>query len=314
MAWIGHSSGRSLPRCQAETVSHCSVRASAPPCLARSFLAWRPKSASLFCLLGQKHLGEDADQVLLDGPVLFVQVVELFLGGGLGAPDAAQQHLDQLVTAAHPGLAQQGEQQGVPPAWLGDVEDVAHFERRRLGGELPQLGMRDALQQRIGIDQPVHPPEAVGPERDCLGRCRSGRLLHAVEAGRNAVREFGKKAVQHCRALRREARRDAAVKAPVDFSAEPAHQPVEGAERRQIGGGRLQSLDRPADEVGRVAHGFGRAKDDAGHYLLGCDAIGRNRKVGPHRGLVAVERLREPHLVRPCGLRAIFWMAILGEV
>ena len=52
----------------------------------------------------------------------------------------------QLVTAAHPGLAQQGEQQGVPLAGLGDVEEVAHLQRRGLGGELAQRGVGDALQ------------------------------------------------------------------------------------------------------------------------------------------------------------------------
>jgi len=69
--------------------------------------------------------------------------------------------------------------------------------------------------------------------------------------------------------------------------------PPFGSTDRLDATGRLQSLDRPVDEVGRVAHGFGRAKDDAGHHLLGCGAVSRNRKVGPHGDLVAVERLRQ---------------------
>ena len=104
-------------------------------------------------LLGFQHLAEDADQGFLDAPVLVVESVELFLGRSLCSPNAAQHHLDQFVAAAHARLAQQGEQQRVPLARLGNVEQVAHFQRRGLGGELAQLGVGDALQRRIGIDQ-----------------------------------------------------------------------------------------------------------------------------------------------------------------
>jgi len=101
----------------------------------------RPDLASeggvvVLLLLGFQHLAEDADQGFLHGPVLVVQVLELLLGRSLGPPNAAQQHLDQLVTATHAGLAQQGEQQRVSFARLGDVEQVAHLQRRGFGGKL----------------------------------------------------------------------------------------------------------------------------------------------------------------------------------
>ena len=50
LAWMGHSSGRSLPRCQADTVSHCSASAAAPLCSDSSSLTWRPNSASVSCV------------------------------------------------------------------------------------------------------------------------------------------------------------------------------------------------------------------------------------------------------------------------
>ncbi len=40
-------------------------------------------------LLGLEHFGENADQVLFDGPVLLVQGIELLLGSGMGPPNAA---------------------------------------------------------------------------------------------------------------------------------------------------------------------------------------------------------------------------------
>jgi hypothetical protein len=267
----------------------------------------RPDSApesgiGVFRLRRLQHLAEDTDQGFLGGLVPLVQDVEPLLGRGLGPSDAAQHHLGQLVAAAPAGLAQQGEQQRVPPARLGDVEEVADLQRRGLGGELAQLGVGDALQERIGVDQAAEPVEAVGPEADRLRRRGPGRLLQAVEAGHRVAGRLGQEGIQHRRGPGREVRRDAAVHAPVNLGAQPVHQPVEGAERWQVDRGRLQRLDRPVDEVGGGAHGLGRLKDGADDQALGRVVVRRDREVGPHRGLVAVQRLGPAHLVGP-GLR-----------
>jgi len=86
----------------------------------------------------------------------------------------------------------------------------------------------------------------------------------------------------------------------MDFGTQPVHEPFEGAERRQIDGGSLQGLDRPIDEIGGVAHGFGRIADDVGNHRLGRSAVVRDGKVGPHRNLIAIQRLGKAHLVGPC--------------
>ena len=231
--------------------------------------------------------------------MLVVQGVELLLGRGLCPPDAAQHHLDQLVAAAHTGLAQQGEQQGVPLAWLGDVEQVAHVQRRGFGGELAQLGMGDALQQRIGVDQAAQPVETVVPEPDRLRGRRPRRLFQAVETGRRAVGQLGQQGIQNRRVLGGKVRRDPVIHASMGLGAQPAHQPVEGTERRQVDRSCLQRLDRPVDEVGRIAHGLGRFEDGAGDQTFGGGVIWREGKVGTHRGLVTIQRLGPACAVGP---------------
>ena len=72
------------------------------------------------------------------------------------------------------------EQQRVPLARLGDVEQLAHFQRRGFGGELAQLGMGDAFQQRIRVDQAGQPVEPVDPEPDRLRGRGPGRLFEAI--------------------------------------------------------------------------------------------------------------------------------------
>ena len=125
-----------------------------------------------------QHLAENADQRFLDSTVLIVQRLELLLGRGLSPPDAAQHHLDQFVATAHAGLTQESEQQRVPLSGLGDVEKVTHLQRRGFGGELTQLGMGDALQQRIGVDQPGQPIQPFDPEpyRRWASRARASAL------------------------------------------------------------------------------------------------------------------------------------------
>jgi hypothetical protein len=105
--------------------------------------------------------------------------------------DAAQHHLDQLVATAHARLLQQAEQQRVPPAWLHDVEEITYFQSRGLGSELAQLGMGDARQKRVRVDQAGQPVEPRDPEPDRFRGRRPGALFEAVKAGRQAVRRPG---------------------------------------------------------------------------------------------------------------------------
>ena len=58
----------------------------------------------------------------LDSTLLIMQRLRLLLGRGLCTPNAAQNHPGQFVATAHACLTEKGKQQGVPLAWLGDVE------------------------------------------------------------------------------------------------------------------------------------------------------------------------------------------------
>ena len=238
-----------------------------------------------------QHLAEHANQGFLEFAVLIVQRLEPLLGRGLRAPDAAQHHLHQFVAAAHACLAQQREQQGVPPGRLGNVEQVADFQRGSFCGELAQLRVRDSFQQGIGIDQAVQPFQAIGPETDRLGRRRPWCLLQAVEPCREAVRRLDQQGLQHRRLFGCEARRDAVVDALMHLGADAAHQPVEGAERRQVDRRRLQHLYGAIDKVGRVAHGLGGGEHGVRNHALGRIVVRCGGQIGPYRGLVAVQRL-----------------------
>jgi hypothetical protein len=50
----------------------------------------------------------------------------------------------------------------------------------------------------------------------------------------------------------------------------------------------LQRFDRSIDEVRRVAHGFGRFQHSPLDQKLGRVSISRDRKIKPHRYLIAV--------------------------
>jgi len=251
-------------------------------------------------LRGLEHLAEDADQGFLDLPVPSVEVLQLLLGCGLRSPDAAQHHLDQFVATAHAGLPQQAEQQRVPPARLRDIEEIAHFQNRGLGSELAQLGMGDALQERVRIDQAGQPVEPLDPKPDRFRGRGPGVLFEAVEAGRQAVRRPGQQGVQHRLVIIRQTRRHSIVDPRMDLGAQPVYQPIEGAERGQVDGGRLQRLDRPINEIGRITHGFGGLESDLGDQTLGRRAVRSDRKVSANRRLIAIQRFCPARLL---GLR-----------
>ena len=52
------------------------------------------RSVGFLRLRGLEHQAEDADQILLDFPVLVVERLQLLLGRSLGSADAPQHHLD----------------------------------------------------------------------------------------------------------------------------------------------------------------------------------------------------------------------------
>ena len=259
----------------------------------------------LLVLCRFEHLAENSDQGFLDSTVLIMQSLQLLLGRGLSSPDAPQQHLDQFIATAHACLTQKGEQQRVPLARLGDVEKFAHLQRRSFSGELAELGVGDTLQKRIGINQAGQPIKPLDPEPDCLRGCGPGRLLQAIEAGRRAVGRLDQQGIQHRQMFRRQTRGHTVVDPRVNFRAQPIHQAVKRAERRQIDRRRLQRLDRSVDQVGRVAHGFGGFERGFRNQPLAPLAIRRDARCVPNRRLVAIQRFRLARLVGPDRRRSV---------
>ena len=162
---------------------------------------------------------------------------------------------------------------------LSDIEEVTDVRRRGLGGELAQLGVGDALQQRIGVDQAVQPFEAVGPEPDRLRGRRPGRLLQAVEASRCAIRRLDQQCVQHGGVVGGNPSRDAIVDLPMNFGTQPVHQAVERAERgkRFIAALCNASTARLMRSAGSP-HRLGYLEDGADDQLFGGIAVRRDGK------------------------------------
>lgn len=127
---------------------------------------------ALAVLCGFQHLPQDCDQPLLHFPVLILERLEFFLGRRLGLADAAHQHFDQFVTTLRADLPQQAQYQGVAFSRPGNGEKLAHLQGPGFGGELTQLGVGDAHQQWIWINQPGQPIETFGPKLDRFGTGR----------------------------------------------------------------------------------------------------------------------------------------------
>jgi hypothetical protein len=149
----------------------------------------------------------------------------------------------------------------------------------------------NTLQKRIGINQPGQPIKPLDPEPDCRRGCRSGRLLQAVEAGRRGVCRLDQQGIQYRQVFRCHTNEHTVVDARVNFRAQPIHQAVISAERRQINRRGLQRFNRLIDQVGRVAHGFGSFENGFRNQPLSDVAIRRDRQVGSNRRLVAIQRL-----------------------
>jgi hypothetical protein len=180
---------------------------------------------------------------------------------------------------------------------LGDVQQVAHLHRRRLGCELAQLGVGDAVQWRLGVYRPAQPFQPLHPKPDRLGRRGPRHLLEAIEWGGRTVGRPGQQRVQRCRILAGEAFGHPVEHASMNLRPQFAGEPVQRAERRQVDGRGLQRFNCPVDEVGRVAHRFGGSEDGLRQQPFDGFAIRRDMQMRPNRGVVAIERARVAQFV-----------------
>ena len=92
--------------------------------------------------------------------MLILERLELLLCCCLGFSDPPKEHLYQLVAAVRSGLLEQAEKQRVPLARPAHTQKIAHFHGSGFGGELSELGVRDALQHRVRVNKAGQPVQA----------------------------------------------------------------------------------------------------------------------------------------------------------
>jgi len=243
-----------------------------------------------FSLLGRlEHPAEYGDQAFLHSPVLILKRLELLLGDRLGPADPSKQHLDQLVPAARSGLPEQAEKQGVALACPGHIEKLAHLHGSAFGGELSELGVGDALQDRVRINEAGQPVEPIRPQPDRLGARGARCLLEAAEGRGHAAGLDGQQSIQGRDVVHLQSGHDLIIHSRVDLGTQMVRQPLERTEGRQVGRGLAQRLDRSVDQVRRVTHRRGRLEHGSRDQMLACFRVDRGIEIGAHRSAVMVE-------------------------
>ena len=256
---------------------------------------------SFLCLRCCQHLTEYLDQGFLNSTMLIMQSLQLLLRQGLSFTDAPQHHLDQFITAAPACLTQHGEQQCMPPAHQGNIAYIADVERGGFSGELAQFCMGDAFHHWIRIDQASQPTEPFDPDSDGCGSRGTGCQLQPVEPGRCAIFRPDQQGIQYRRVLRGHTSGDSIVDMGMNLRSQPIDQPVKSTERWQIYRSKLQYLDRPIDQVGWIAHGFGGFESGSGHQCFSHIAIRRGGEILSDRRLISIKRFGSFHLIEPHG-------------
>ncbi len=86
-------------------------------------------------------------------------------------PHPADEDLDELVAGLGLGLVKQTQQQRLPSAGLADITQIASFQGHSLGGELPDLGVRNLAEERPGIENGIQLGESVDSQTQVLQVC-----------------------------------------------------------------------------------------------------------------------------------------------
>jgi len=252
-----------------------------------------------FSLFGRlEHSAEDGDQSFFHPPVLILECLELLLGDRLGPTNSSKQHLDQLVAAARSSVLKQAEKQGMALACSGHIQKLAHFQGCGFGGKLSELGVGDAFQYRIRVNEAGQPVEPSRPQPDRLGTRRAGRLLEAAEGRGHVARLDDQQSLQGRDVVLLQSGHDLIIHSRVDLGSQMVRQPIERAEGWQVGRGFSQRLDRSVDQVRRVAHRRGSLEHGSRVQLFARFRVGRGVEIGAHRNSVMVERCPSPALIQ----------------
>nr|WP_245837537.1 hypothetical protein [Rubricoccus marinus] len=201
-----------------------------------------------------QHVGEGGQHLLLDLAVAFVEPGERLLGPVVRPPHPPEVHLGQVVAGGDLGVVDEADEQRTSVGVIRQSFHVADFERSRLGGELADLGVGHALDERSGFQQPHQLAEVPDTLADTLQGRWTRRRLEPGEPGEVPARLDVEEAVEPCPVVGREPTGDARVDLAVDPLACAPCQPVERAEGRKLDPFADECLDGNVDEVGRVAH------------------------------------------------------------
>src|SRR5271170_6031258 len=174
----------------------------------------------------------------------------------------------------------------------------AHFQGSGFGGELPELGVGNALQHRVWVNEAGQPAEPIRPQSDRLWASRARCLFEAVEARGHDARLDDQQSIQGRDIVRLQSGSDLVVHPRVDLSTQMVRQPLERAEGWQVSGGFAQRLDRSVDQVGRITHRRGRLEHGGRDQLFTGRGVNRDIEIGTHRRTVMVERRLSTGLIQ----------------
>lgn len=223
--------------------------------------------------------------------MLLLKQAQLLLSGMVGLAHAAQEHLHQLVAGAGLGLEQQAQDQGMALAWLREITQVAHLELGGLGGELPDLGLRDPGQKWLRVNDRIQPRQPFGPATDMLQRGGPWRLLQAGDNAHAFPGRHVQQSIKTCGLLRIEIGGDRLIQGCVDLVAQVPYQAVQGAECGQFDVGPCQRLDREIDQVRGIAHRQCGAADDRLDQTLARGTVDPGPQMGTDEIAVAEQSL-----------------------
>lgn len=238
---------------------------------------------------GFQHLPQNAHQFLFDTSVLFLERFEFFLCGDLCLAHAAQQHFDQFVTTLRTDLSQKAQDQSIAPTWLGYGPQFAYLQGAGFRGKLPELGVADAIQKWIRVNQARQPFEAFCPQPDRFWARGARRLLQPVKwCCRRPFRNC-QKFIKNHGGIRCHPRGDLHVHACMDLSPQMIDQSVQRAEGGQIDRGFTKGFDGSIDQVRRIAHHFSCCKHGCRNHLLCRLRKWQHTEMAAHRSSIAVE-------------------------
>lgn len=128
-----------------------------------------------------QHIAEDRQQRFGDRAMLLLNILQPLPSARAGPPDSAQKHFDEFVAGDPLGLIEPTQEQRVTPSRVVDIADITDRERRRLGGKLADLGVRQAFQQRPRVQDGLQFREVIDPELDAFQGRWTGGLFGRIK-------------------------------------------------------------------------------------------------------------------------------------